>query len=122
MMRFTMPGNWLVSLDADTDAALIAWGLYRGRRIAAALSVLFNACTVVLAMLFYAVLPLQYVGDSPTDALFALTRHGAFRAMFSTMHCRWFSLLSSSRSVNALRFAQEARLRYVPWPVHCRLF
>ena len=54
-------------------------------RIAAALSVLFNACTVVLAMLFYVVLPLQYVGDSQADALPALARHGAFHAMFSTM-------------------------------------
>ena len=49
MMRFTMPGNWLVSLMPTLMLLLIAWGLYRGRRIAAALSVLFNACTVVLA-------------------------------------------------------------------------
>lgn len=88
MMRFTMPGNWLVSLMPTLMLLLIAWGLYRGRRIAAALSVLFNACTVVLAMLFYVVLPLQYVGDSQADALPALARHGAFHAMFSTMHCR----------------------------------
>lgn len=85
MMRFTMPGNWLVSLMPTLMLLLIAWGLYRGRRIAAALSVLFNACTVVLAMLFYVVLPLQYVGDSQADALLALARHGAFHAMFSTM-------------------------------------
>ena len=85
MMRFTMPGNWLVSLMPTLMLLLIAWGLYRGRRIAAALSVLFNACTVVLAMLFYVVLPLQYVGDSQADALPALARHGAFHAMFSTM-------------------------------------
>lgn len=85
MMRFTMPGNWLVSLMPTLMLLLIAWGLYRGRRIAAGLSVLFNACTVVLAMLFYVVLPLQYVGDSQADALPALARHGAFHAMFSTM-------------------------------------
>ena len=52
MMRFTMPGNWLVSLMPTLMLLLIAWGLYRGRRIAAVLSVLFNACTVYLRCCF----------------------------------------------------------------------
>lgn len=115
MMRFTMPGNWLVSLMPTLMLLLIAWGLYRGRRIAAALSVLFNACTVVLAMLFYAVLPLQYVGDSPTDALFALTRHGAFRAMFSTMALPlvFIVIVIAFRQCFTIRTRSEITLRAV---------
>lgn len=89
MMRFTMPGNWLVSIMPTLMLLLIAWGLYRGRRLAVALSIVFNACTIVLSALFYVLIPLMYVdGSVPgayVDALSALTRHGAFHAMLATM-------------------------------------
>ena len=49
MMRFTMPGNWLVSIMPTLMLLLIAWGLYRGRHLAAALSIVFNACTIALS-------------------------------------------------------------------------
>ena len=115
MMRFTMPGNWLVSLMPTLMLLLIAWGLYRGRRIAAGLSVLFNACTVVLAMLFYVVLPLQYVGDSQADTLPALARHGAFHAMFSTMALPliFIVIVIAFRQCFTIRTRSEIMLRAV---------
>lgn len=115
MMRFTMPGNWLVSLMPTLMLLLIAWGLYRGRRIAAVLSVLFNACTVVLAMLFYVVLPLQYVGDSQADTLPALARHGAFHAMFSTMALPliFIVIVIAFRQCFTIRTRSEIMLRAV---------
>lgn len=89
MMRFSMPGNWLVSIMPTLLLLLIAWGLYRGRRLAAVLSVAFNACTVALAVLFYFVIPMSYaIGEYGLDSaqiMGSLVRHGALRAMFSTM-------------------------------------
>ena len=89
MMRFTMPGNWLVSIMPTLMLLLIAWGLYRGRHLAAALSIVFNACTIALSTVFYVAIPLSYV-DGPDagaymDAISALQRHGAFHAMLATM-------------------------------------
>lgn len=83
MLRFSMPGNWLVSIMPTLMLLLIAWGLYCGRRLAAVLSVVFNACTIVLAFLFYLVIPMSYATDDHT--MTALVRHGALHAMFSTM-------------------------------------
>ncbi len=89
MMRFSMPGNWLVSIMPTLLLLLIAWGLYRGRRLAAVLSVVFNACTVVLSVLFYFVIPMSYAIDEyglgSGEAMGSLVRHGALHAMFSTM-------------------------------------
>lgn len=89
MMRFTMPGNWLVSITPTLMLLLIAWGLYRGRHLAATLSIVFNACTIALSTVFYVAIPLSYV-DGPDagaymDAISALQRHGAFHAMLATM-------------------------------------
>ena len=89
MMRFTMPGNWLVSIMPTLMLLLIAWGLYRGRHLAATLSIVFNACTIALSTVFYVAIPLSYV-DGPDagaymDAISALQRHGAFHAMLATM-------------------------------------
>ena len=89
MMRLTMPGNWLVSIMPTLMLLLIAWGLYRGRHLAAALSIVFNACTIALSTVFYVAIPLSYV-DGPDagaymDAISALQRHGAFHAMLATM-------------------------------------
>ena len=89
MMRFTMPGNWLVSITPTLMLLLIAWGLYRGRHLAAALSIVFNACTIALSTVFYVAIPLSYVDGSDAgaymDAISALQRHGAFHAMLATM-------------------------------------
>lgn len=89
MMRFTMPGNWLVSIMPTLMLLLIAWGLYRGRRFAAALSIVFDVCTIALSAVFYVTIPLSYVDGSVAgtyvDAILALRRHGAFHAMFATM-------------------------------------
>lgn len=89
MMRFTMPGNWLVSIMPTLMLLLIAWGLYRGRHLAAALSIVFNACTIALSTVFYVAIPLSYVDGSDAgaymDAISALQRHGAFHAMLATM-------------------------------------
>lgn len=89
MMRLTMPGNWLVSIMPTLMLLLIAWGLYRGRHLAATLSIVFNACTIALSTVFYVAIPLSYV-DGPDagaymDAISALQRHGAFHAMLATM-------------------------------------
>lgn len=89
MMRFTMPGNWLVSIMPTLMLLLIAWGLYRGRHLAAALSIVFNTCTIALSTVFYVAIPLSYVDGSDAgaymDAISALQRHGAFHAMLATM-------------------------------------
>ena len=89
MMRFTMPGNWLVSITPTLMLLLIAWGLYRGRHLAATLSIVFNACTIALSTVFYVAIPLSYVDGSDAgaymDAISALQRHGAFHAMLATM-------------------------------------
>ena len=89
MMRFTMPGNWLVSIMPTLMLLLIAWGLYRGRHLAATLSIVFNACTIALSTVFYVAIPLSYVDGSDAgaymDAISALQRHGAFHAMLATM-------------------------------------
>ena len=86
MMRFTMPGNWLVSFDADADAAVDRMGSVSRtpycRSVERAVQCMHGGA---LRCCFYVVLPLQYVGDSQADALPALARHGAFHAMFSTM-------------------------------------
>ena len=89
MMRLTMPGNWLVSIMPTLMLLLIAWGLYRGRHLAATLNIVFNACTIALSTVFYVAIPLSYV-DGPDagaymDAISALQRHGAFHAMLATM-------------------------------------
>lgn len=89
MMRFTMPGNWLVSIMPTLMLLLIAWGLYRGRHLAATLSIVFNTCTIALSTVFYVAIPLSYVDGSDAgaymDAISALQRHGAFHAMLATM-------------------------------------
>ncbi|WP_432623958.1 bifunctional lysylphosphatidylglycerol flippase/synthetase MprF [Bifidobacterium sp.] len=89
MMRLTMPGNWLVSIMPTLMLLLIAWGLYRGRRFAAILSIVFDVCAVALSAVFYVAIPLSYVDGSVAgaymDAISALRRHGAFHAMFATV-------------------------------------
>ena len=89
MMRLTMPGSWLVSIMPTLMLLLIAWGLYRGRRLAAVLSVVFDVCAITLSAVFYVAIPLSYVDGSVAgayvDAISALRRHGAFHAMLATM-------------------------------------
>lgn len=119
MMRFTMPGNWLVSIMPTLMLLLIAWGLYRGRHLAAALSIVFNACTIVLSAVFYMAIPLSYVdgayAGAYADAMSALWRHGAFHAMLSTMALPMLSIviIALFRKCFTIRTKSETVLRGV---------
>ncbi|WP_225432874.1 MULTISPECIES: bifunctional lysylphosphatidylglycerol flippase/synthetase MprF [Bifidobacterium] len=80
VQRVSMPGGVIVSVLPLLLMLVVAYGLYRGRRTAAALSVLLNSCTVVMALVYCFMLP---IAQSP-DGLRALIAHGAVRAAFAT--------------------------------------
>lgn len=115
MMRFTMPGNWLVSIMPTLMLLLIAWGLYRGRHLAAALSIVFNTCTIALSTVFYVAIPLSYVDGSDAgaymDAISALQRNGTAHSTrcWPRWRCRCCASSSSSCSAHVSPFARKAR-------------
>ncbi|MBW3087301.1 DUF2156 domain-containing protein [Bifidobacterium sp. 82T24] len=80
VQRVSMPGGVIVSVLPLLLMLVVAYGLYRGRRTAAVLSVLLNACTVALSLVYCFMLP---IAQSP-DGLRALIAHGAVRAAFAT--------------------------------------
>lgn len=113
MMRFTMPGNWLVSIMPTLMLLLIAWGLYRGRHLAAALSIVFNACTIALSTVFYVAIPLSYVDGSDAGAYMMRYPHCNGTAhstrCWPRWRCRCCASSSSSCSAHVSPFARKAR-------------
>ncbi|WP_207761064.1 bifunctional lysylphosphatidylglycerol flippase/synthetase MprF [Bifidobacterium simiarum] len=80
IQRVSMPGGVIVSVLPLLMMLVVAYGLYRGRRLAAWLSVVLNACTVVMALLYCFIFPVVL---SP-DGMRALVMHGAVRTAFAT--------------------------------------
>ena len=73
LVRSSMPGAVLRSLLPTALMAFMAWGLYRGRRLAAWVTIVCQAGASVLAVVYYLVVPMGF----STDGLAALARHGA---------------------------------------------
>ncbi|PLS31680.1 lysyl-tRNA synthetase [Bifidobacterium margollesii] len=80
VQRVSMPGGVIVSVLPLLMMLVVAYGLYRGRRLAAWLSIMLNACTVVMALLYCFIFPIV---QSP-DGIRSLIMHGAVRTAFST--------------------------------------
>lgn len=76
LLRTSMPGAVLRSLLPTAVTLVLAWGLYRGRRFAALLSIAVNLVTAAIAVAYYVVVPL---GVAP-DGLVSLVDHGALAA------------------------------------------
>ncbi|RSX58141.1 bifunctional lysylphosphatidylglycerol flippase/synthetase MprF [Bifidobacterium samirii] len=73
LVRSSMPGAVLRSLLPTAVMAIMAWGLYRGRRLAAWVTVVCQAAASALAVVYYLVVPAGFV----PDGFAALVRHGA---------------------------------------------
>ncbi|MBW3078112.1 DUF2156 domain-containing protein [Bifidobacterium sp. 81T8] len=76
LLRTSMPGAILRSLLPTTVMVIMAWGLYRGRRLAAWVTALCNLGAAALTVVYYLVMPLAFA----PDGLASLTRHGAIMA------------------------------------------
>ncbi|PLS29228.1 bifunctional lysylphosphatidylglycerol flippase/synthetase MprF [Bifidobacterium parmae] len=76
LLRTSMPGAVLRSLLPTAVTLVLAWGLYRGRRFAAVLSVAVNLVTAGVAVAYYLVVPLRFA----PDGVDSLVDHGAFAA------------------------------------------
>lgn len=89
-----------VSLLIPTAVMLVvSWGIYHGRRVAAMTSLILNSLTVILALLYYLVIPIT-LGEGLAKAI----RHGAIPSLFAIAlpplvfayficrHMRYFSI------------------------------
>lgn len=81
LLRASMPGAVLRSLLPTAVTLVLAWGLYRGRRLAAVTSVIINLATVALAIAYYVVVPLSFAPNGVTS----LIAHGALTACVANM-------------------------------------
>lgn len=81
LLRTSMPGAVLQSLLPTAVLVIMAWGLYRGRRLAAWVTIGCNTAAALLAALYYFVMPLA---DAPHGAV-SLLRHGAIAAGVANM-------------------------------------
>ena len=76
LLRASMPGAVLRSLLPTAVTLALAWGLYRGRRFAAVVSIAVNLVTAGVAVVYYLVVPLRFA----PDGVYSLVDHGAFAA------------------------------------------
>ncbi|MBT1163122.1 bifunctional lysylphosphatidylglycerol flippase/synthetase MprF [Bifidobacterium felsineum] len=76
LLRASMPGAVLRSLLPTVVALLLAWGLYRGRRFAALLTIAINIFTAGVAVAYYLITPLSITHDGWD----VLIEHGALAA------------------------------------------
>ncbi|WP_420837535.1 bifunctional lysylphosphatidylglycerol flippase/synthetase MprF [Bifidobacterium aerophilum] len=76
LLRSSMPGAILRSLLPTAVMALMAWGLYRGRRLAAWVTAVCDLGATVIAVAYYLVMPLAFA----PDGLVSLASHGAITA------------------------------------------
>ncbi|NMM94368.1 bifunctional lysylphosphatidylglycerol flippase/synthetase MprF [Bifidobacterium oedipodis] len=81
LARVWMPGNVLVSLLPVAFMLVVAYGLYRGRRLAAWAGIVVNAGIVMLSVLYFLVFPLGTLSDD----MAGLVMHGALRSMTATV-------------------------------------
>lgn len=80
LLRVSMPGSVLVSFLPVLFLLAVAYGLYRGRRIAARVALAVNGAIVVLSSLYFLVLPM-----AQTDGgMRGLMMHGAVRSVVAT--------------------------------------
>ncbi|KFI52433.1 bifunctional lysylphosphatidylglycerol flippase/synthetase MprF [Bifidobacterium biavatii] len=63
LLRTSMPGAIARSLLPTAVMAIMAWGLYRGRRLAAWATAAYSAFVALLAVAYYFVVPLAFAGD-----------------------------------------------------------
>lgn len=66
--HLAIAGLWLHMLLPIAALALVAWGLYHGRRLAAWVSIVLNGAAVVFALLYYVVFPLTITPISASMA------------------------------------------------------
>lgn len=76
LLRASMPGAVVRSLLPTAVMALMAWGLYRGRRLAAWVTAVCDLGAALLAVAYYLIMPLSFA----PDGVISLVRHGAFTA------------------------------------------
>lgn len=87
---------------------VVSWGIYHGRRVAATTSIILNSLTVVLALIYYLVVPLT-LGEGLTRAI----RHGAIPSLlaialppliFTYFICRYMRYFPVRTKASRLRF------------------
>ncbi|WEV53592.1 DUF2156 domain-containing protein [Bifidobacterium sp. ESL0704] len=66
--HLAIAGLWLHMLLPIAALALVAWGLYHGRRLAAWVSIVLNGAAVVFAVVYYVVFPLTITPMTPSMA------------------------------------------------------
>ncbi|WEV64922.1 phosphatidylglycerol lysyltransferase domain-containing protein [Bifidobacterium sp. ESL0732] len=66
--HLAIAGLWLHMLLPIAALALVAWGLYHGRRLAAWVSIVLNGAAVVFSVIYYVVFPLTVTPISPNMA------------------------------------------------------
>ncbi|MDF7641057.1 DUF2156 domain-containing protein [Bifidobacterium sp. ESL0784] len=66
--HLAIAGLWLHMLLPIAALALVAWGLYHGRRLAAWVSIALNGAAVVFAVLYYVIFPFTIAPMSPSMA------------------------------------------------------
>ena len=108
LLRTSMPGSVLRSLLPTAVMVIMAWGLYRGRRLAAWATVAFNAATAVLALAYYLVMPLSFA----PDGFASLVRHGAVPAcVVNTLLPAAFAALTAAHMRHFPIVTDIARIR-----------
>lgn len=76
LQRLSMPGNIVVSLLPVVAMVLVSWGLLKGRRFAAILSIVANCATMICAIVYYFVVPFAHA----YHGLPGLVMHGAIKS------------------------------------------
>lgn len=66
--HFAMTGIWTRTILLVVALSILAWGLYRGRRLAAHVSIVLNGLTVALSLIYCVVFPLLDSAIMPIDA------------------------------------------------------
>ena len=66
--HFAMTGVWTRTILLVVALSILAWGLYRGRKLAARVSIVLNGLTVALSLIYCVVFPLLDSAIMPIDA------------------------------------------------------
>ena len=96
LLRTSMPGTIMRSLLPTAILLIMAWGLYRGRRLAAWATIFCNMGAAVLAVFYYFVMPLSFA----PNGMASLIRHGAIAASAANVllpACFAIALMASLR-------------------------
>lgn len=81
LQRLALPGGIIVSLLPVIAMLLVSWGLLKGRRIAAILSIIANTATIICAIAYYCIIPLAHA----YHGLPGLVMHGAFKSAIASI-------------------------------------